>query len=204
MGSENFLTVVANNFDVLAGPVVALVYPLHASIKAMETGTRADDQQWLTYWVLYSLIALFELTCAKLLESFPIWGYAKLFLTCWLVLPQFNGASYLYRNFIRPFYINPYQNSTIWYLPNKTNIFRQPDDVLTAAERYIEENGTGAFQRLINKVQCDIVGYELQADQRGGKAKKNNQMSMGPDLFDGAKAKRNPYMGFNEYDRRYY
>lgn len=40
----------------------------YASIKAIETKSRADDQQWLTYWVLYSMITLFELTFAKVIE----------------------------------------------------------------------------------------------------------------------------------------
>ncbi|KAI3812043.1 hypothetical protein L1987_16745 [Smallanthus sonchifolius] len=73
MGSQNFFSVVAKNIDVLVGPVIALVYPLYASIKAIETRSQTDDQQWLTYWVLYSLITLFELTFSKLLEWFPIW-----------------------------------------------------------------------------------------------------------------------------------
>ncbi|XP_074264855.1 HVA22-like protein a isoform X1 [Silene latifolia] len=160
MGSGNannsFLTVVAKNFDVLAGPLVALVYPLYASIKAIESGSRADDQQWLTYWVLYSLITIFELSFAKVLEWFPIWSYAKLFFTCWLVLPQFNGATYVYKNFIRPFYMNPQATtSTIWYIPKKIPSFKKQDDVLSAAERYIEENGTDAFQRLIRKADTE-------------------------------------------------
>ncbi|GMH01709.1 hypothetical protein Nepgr_003548 [Nepenthes gracilis] len=141
MGSGNFLTVVAKNFDVLAG---------YTSIKAIESGSRADDQQWLTYWVLYSLITLFELTFANVLKWFPMWTYAKLFVTCWLVLPQFNGASYVYKNFIRPFYMNP-KTSTIWYIPKKHNIFSKQDDILAAAEKYIEANGTEAFERLISK-----------------------------------------------------
>lgn len=171
---DNFLTVVAKNFDVLAGPVVALVYPLYASIKAIESGSRADDQQWLTYWVLYSLITLFELSFAKVLEWFPIWSYAKLFFTCWLVLPQFNGATYVYKNFIRPFYMNPQRTtSTIWYIPKTKNFFGKKDDILSAAERYIEENGTEAFERLIRK-----------ADRE-------------------AKARRSHYMLFEEDDRYY-
>ncbi|KAH7858088.1 hypothetical protein Vadar_019861 [Vaccinium darrowii] len=165
MGNENFFTLLAKNIDVVAGPLVALVYPLYASIKAIETKSRADDQQWLTYWVLYSLITLFELTFAKLLEWFPLWPYVKLVATCWLVLPQFNGAAYVYEHFVRPFYKNPYQTTNIWYIPRKKNIFKQPDDILTAAERYIEENGTEAFERLIRK-----------ADHREARARSSNYM----------------------------
>lgn len=40
----------------------------YASIRAIETKSRTDDHQWLTYWVLYSLITLFEITFAKVLE----------------------------------------------------------------------------------------------------------------------------------------
>ncbi|XP_057777165.1 HVA22-like protein a isoform X2 [Salvia miltiorrhiza] len=148
MGSgDNLFTVVAKNIDVLAMPLVSLVYPLYCSVKAIETKSRTDDQQWLTYWVLYSLITLFELTFAKLIEWFPIWSYAKLAGVCWLVLPHFNGAAYVYENFIRPFYKNP--QIKMWYVPRKKDVFSKPDDVLSAAEKYIQENGPEAFERLI-------------------------------------------------------
>ncbi|KAK9121840.1 hypothetical protein Syun_019457 [Stephania yunnanensis] len=68
MGAASFLKVVATNFDVLAGPIVTLAYPLYASIQAIESKSPVDDQQWLTYWVFYSMITLFELTFAKLIE----------------------------------------------------------------------------------------------------------------------------------------
>ncbi|KAK4402966.1 HVA22-like protein a [Sesamum angolense] len=107
MGSgDNVFTVVAKNIDVLAMPLLSLVFPL-----------------------------------------FPIWSYAKLIAVCWLVLPYFNGAAYVYENWIRPFYRNP--QVKLWYVPRKKDIFSKPDDVLTAAEKYIEENGPEAFERLI-------------------------------------------------------
>nr|CAB3467562.1 unnamed protein product [Digitaria exilis] len=68
MGSGSFLKVVAKNFDVLAGPIISLAYPLYASVRAIETKNPVDDQQWLTYWVLYSFITLFELTFAPIIE----------------------------------------------------------------------------------------------------------------------------------------
>ena len=57
--------------------------------------------------------------------------------------------------------------SQMWYVPRK-NIFSKQDDVLTAAERYMEEHGTEAFERLITKVhifskffgdKVDIVSF---------------------------------------------
>ncbi|KAI4343860.1 hypothetical protein L6164_011160 [Bauhinia variegata] len=149
-GAGNFLKVVLRNFDVLAGPVVSLVYPLYASIRAIESKSPVDDQQWLTYWVLYSMITLFELTFHKLLEWVPIWPYAKLILTCWLVLPYFSGAAYVYEHYVRPFFRNP-QTINIWYVPRKKDYLSKPDDILTAAEKYIQENGTSEFENLINR-----------------------------------------------------
>jgi len=40
----------------------------YASVRAIETKNPVDDQQWLTYWVLYSFITLFELTFAPIIE----------------------------------------------------------------------------------------------------------------------------------------
>lgn len=149
-GAGSFLKVVAKNFDVLAGPLVSLVYPLYASIRAIETKDRVDDQQWLTYWVLYSLITLFELTFAKLIEWLPFWSYAKLIATCWLVIPYFSGAAYVYQHYVRPIYVNP-QTVNIWYIPRKKDGLSKKDDILTAAERYIEEHGPEAFQNLMSR-----------------------------------------------------
>ncbi|XP_010539966.1 PREDICTED: HVA22-like protein a isoform X2 [Tarenaya hassleriana] len=140
-GAGNFLKVLFKNFDVLAG---------YASVRAIETQSHADDKQWLTYWVLYSLITLFELTFSKVIEWIPIWSYTKLILTCWLVIPYFSGAAYVYEHYVRPLFINP-QTINIWYVPKKMDIFRKRDDVLTAAEKYIEENGPEAFQKLISR-----------------------------------------------------
>ncbi|KAL0364669.1 UNVERIFIED_CONTAM: HVA22-like protein a [Sesamum angustifolium] len=150
-GAESFLKVLAKNFDVLAGPVVSLVYPLYASIRAVETRSAVDDQQWLTYWVLYSMITLFELTFAKLIEWLPFWSYAKLFFTCWLVIPYFSGAAYVYEHLVRPYLVTRQKTVNIWYVPNKKDAFSKPDDILTAAEKYMQENGTEAFEKMIHR-----------------------------------------------------
>ncbi|KAM3194158.1 hypothetical protein ACQJBY_070676 [Aegilops geniculata] len=149
MGSGSFLKVLAKNFDILAGPLVSLAYPLYASVRAIETKSQVDDQQWLTYWVLYSFITLFEITFAPILEWLPFWPYGKLFFNCWLVFPCFNGAAYVYEHFARPMFVNR-QIVNIWYVPRKEKLSKS-DDVLSAAEKYIELNGPEAFEKLISK-----------------------------------------------------
>ncbi|CAN6550553.1 unnamed protein product [Malus baccata var. baccata] len=106
--------------------------------------------------------------------SFPVWTYAKLIFTCWLVLPQFNGAAYVYRRFIRPYYMNPQVAHQMWYFPRKKggSLFSKPDDVLTAAEKYMEEHGTEAFERLISK-----------ADRERSNRKSNNYMIFDDDYI---------------------
>jgi len=49
------------------------------------------------------------------------------------------------------------QGSQIWYFPQKKSLFSESDDVLSAAERYMEEHGTEAFERLINKVHILLM-----------------------------------------------
>ena len=94
----------------------------------------------------------------------PVWPYAKLILTCWLVLPYFSGAAYVYEHYVRPIFLNP-QTINIWYVPRKKDYYGKPDDILAAAEKYIQENGTQAFETLIHRVfflactydYCDVL-----------------------------------------------
>nr|CAB3453553.1 unnamed protein product [Digitaria exilis] len=85
----------------LAGPTLTLIYPLYASICAMETTSKLDDEQWLAYWIIYSFITLFEMAAQNVLYWIPLWYEAKLLLVAWLVLPQFRGASFIYDKLVR-------------------------------------------------------------------------------------------------------
>ncbi|CAA7037276.1 unnamed protein product [Microthlaspi erraticum] len=84
-----------------AGPVVMLMYPLYASVVAMESSTKVDDEQWLAYWIIYSFLTLTEMILQSLLEWIPIWYTVKLVFIAWLVLPQFQGAAFIYNRLVR-------------------------------------------------------------------------------------------------------
>ncbi|KAH0461734.1 hypothetical protein IEQ34_009309 [Dendrobium chrysotoxum] len=85
----------------LAGPALMLLYPLYASVKAIESESKLDDEQWLAYWIIYSFMTLMEMIAAPILYWIPIWYKMKLLLVAWLVLPQFRGASFIYERYVR-------------------------------------------------------------------------------------------------------
>ena len=93
----------------------------------------------------------FCLNIVYLCGRIPFWPYAKLILTCWLVIPYFSGAAYVYDHYVRPLFVNQ-QTVNIWYVPKKKDVFSKPDDILSAAEKYIAQNGTDEFKKIINKV----------------------------------------------------
>ncbi|XP_002974595.2 HVA22-like protein e [Selaginella moellendorffii] len=134
---------VITRLHAFAGPVISVLYPMLASVKAIESPLKEDDEQWLTYWILYSLMTLLEIAAAPALAWFPLWYPVKLALLCWLVLPQFKGASFVYNQLVRKYVVN-----------NSGAIKEKVGDVLdpqtrSSVERFIHENGLDALDKLL-------------------------------------------------------
>ncbi|XP_039133702.1 protein HVA22-like [Dioscorea cayenensis subsp. rotundata] len=87
--------------NTISGPTITLLYPLYASVQALESPSKLDDEQWLAYWILYSFLTLLEMIADPILKWIPIWYQMKVILVAWLVLPQFRGAAFLYEKFVR-------------------------------------------------------------------------------------------------------
>ncbi|XP_055801936.1 HVA22-like protein e [Solanum dulcamara] len=102
------LWTLVTNLHTLAGPVMMLIYPLYASIVAIESTSKLDDEQWLAYWILYSLLTLVEMLFQPILNWIPIWYDVKLIVVAWLVLPQFRGATFIYETYVREKIIKNY------------------------------------------------------------------------------------------------
>ncbi|KAI4308066.1 hypothetical protein L6164_031181 [Bauhinia variegata] len=146
----------ARHLDAVIGPGVMLLFPLYASVRAIESPSTLDDQQWLTYWVLYSFITLFELSAYKILAWFPIWPYLKLVFCVWLVLPMFNGAAYIYGNFVRKYakIVYDYDIGYSNYSEEHKKVLQMMSlDARKAVERYIDRYGPDAFDRVIRSAE---------------------------------------------------
>jgi len=88
---------------------------------------------------------------------FQFWPYTKLMIILWLIVPDFERASYAYNNIIRKC-ISSNPQAAIRSLNNWRKFFVKKDDFLLHAERYVEENGTEALTKLIaSKVNIYIV-----------------------------------------------
>lgn len=170
-----FLRLTIHLMDFLAWPALALGYPLCASIRAIETGSKYHMRKLVTYWTIFSFIFLFEHLFDKLIQWVPLWPHIKLISICWLVIPQFNGACYLYQILIRPCFlvkwhgsISQFNSSCYVYLrllclclsvnlQTVIDWFNKPvedpslknETFLAVAERYLEENGSDALEKLI-------------------------------------------------------
>ncbi|XP_054802657.1 uncharacterized protein LOC129306216 isoform X2 [Prosopis cineraria] len=134
--------------DFLSWPVLALVYPLCASVEAIENDSHSDTRNLISYWILLSLIYLFEYAFLQLLQWIPYWHYVKLAIVVYLVMPDFGRAAYVYNHLIRScLYMNP--QAVISRFSDWKKIFVEKEDFLMQAEKYITQNGTEGLEKLI-------------------------------------------------------
>ncbi|CDP18726.1 unnamed protein product [Coffea canephora] len=151
------LGALARHLDALIGPGIMLLYPLYASMRAIESPSTLDDQQWLTYWMLYSFLTLFELSIWKILQWLPFWPYVKLLFCMWLVLPIFNGAAYIYENLVRK-YVKVGINVSSSYPERQRRVLQMMSlDARKSVERYIERYGPDAFDRVVKAVRKECT-----------------------------------------------
>ncbi|CAK9165166.1 unnamed protein product [Ilex paraguariensis] len=136
-------------FDVLAWPLVALVYPLCASVRAIETNSNCHMRKLVTYWVLFSLISLFELALVRVIEWLPFLPQIKLLFVCWLVIPRFDGAYYVYKSLVHLCLSVDRQSVVKWLNKPKDDVSLKPETFLAVAETYVQKNGTEALEKLI-------------------------------------------------------
>jgi receptor expression-enhancing protein 5/6 len=77
--------------------LVGFIYPTYASIQALETKGKDDDTQWLTYWVIFAFFGILEHFTDVILYWIPLYFSFKIGFLIWLMLPEQNGAAFLYQ-----------------------------------------------------------------------------------------------------------
>ncbi|KAK1402106.1 hypothetical protein POM88_001711 [Heracleum sosnowskyi] len=164
MGLFGLFFFVLKCFKLLAWPSFALGYPLCASIQAIETNCKYHMRKMVTYWVLFSLICLFEHTFSGLLQWLPVWPYAKILAIFWLVIPRFDGAIIAYDSLVSPCLSLQLLQVVLDLLNKNQNLSLEGESFLVVAQRYVDEHGTEALEKLISLKPKNIEPTFSEAD----------------------------------------
>jgi len=90
----------------LLANLIGFVYPAYCSIKALESGTKKDDTQWLTYWIVFAFFSVIEFFTDILVGWVPFYWLTKCVFLVWCMAPmEMNGASLIYARVIRPAFL---------------------------------------------------------------------------------------------------
>ncbi|KAI9823380.1 MAG: hypothetical protein M1819_001353 [Sarea resinae] len=90
-------------FAQLLSSILTILFPIFASYKALRTSDPAQLTPWLMYWVVLSCALLVESWTEWILVWLPFYPWIRLFLHTYLMLPQTQGAHYLYTTHVHPF-----------------------------------------------------------------------------------------------------
>lgn len=83
----------------MTGHILSLGYGGLRTIKSIESPGGDDDRQWLTFWLMLTIMLFIERFLARVvLSKVPIYYECKLLLLCWLI---FGGADKVYRKLRR-------------------------------------------------------------------------------------------------------
>lgn len=84
--------------------LIGFLYPAYMSFKAIETENETDDdKQWLTYWVVFSFMHVFDSLINFVLSIIPLYNVLKIAFNVWLWHPKTRGALVIYNNVIKNF-----------------------------------------------------------------------------------------------------
>lgn len=81
--------------------MIGFIYPMYMSIKAIESEEKADDSQWLTYWLIFTLFKIVEGVADFILSTIPFYFIIKGGFLVWCYYPTTQGAKVIYNNVVK-------------------------------------------------------------------------------------------------------
>ncbi|TYG80838.1 hypothetical protein ES288_D02G248300v1 [Gossypium darwinii] len=145
MGFQALVKLALICFHSLAWPLFALGYPLRASIQAIEANSNTDTKKLVTYWIIFSLISLFEHAFMGILQWLPFWPYMKLTIVCWMMIPHFDGAFYVYNHFVHPCLYMDLPTIINWF-KKQQDLFLKDNFLVEVADDCVKAHGPTEVQ----------------------------------------------------------
>ncbi|RFU36228.1 hypothetical protein B7463_g5, partial [Scytalidium lignicola] len=129
-------------FANLLSSIPTFVFPVFASYKALKTSDPALLAPWLMYWVVLAIALLVESWAGFILFWIPFYGWFRLVFLLYLILPQTQGARYLYEEYVHP-----------WLQENELAI----DDFISSAHERAKAAGLTYLNQAIEFVRTRLL-----------------------------------------------
>lgn len=111
LGALYFFFIVFNLGGQLLTNFAGFVIPGYYSLDALFTTNKADDTQWLTYWVVFAFFTVLE-SLLNVVYWFPFYFTFKFVFLLWLALPAFQGANLIFHSFLSPMLARHFHSSS--------------------------------------------------------------------------------------------
>lgn len=86
----------------LLSNIAGFVIPGYYSLLALDSATKSDDTELLTYWVVFAFLNVVEFWSRAILYWIPFYFLFKTLFLLWAGMPPFSGSKLFYVNVIKP------------------------------------------------------------------------------------------------------
>jgi len=107
--------------------------------------------QWLMYWIVMAVFTVCEVLCETFLLAglwFPFYHELKVVFILWLTLPQFRGATKMYRRFLAPT-LEIYENDIDGHLDvARQRVSKELGRGVAATGDFVRKRGSSLFRSI--------------------------------------------------------
>lgn len=139
-------------FDNLLVSLIATIYPIYNSIKALECKyigelnpdgktyyTMEDNEEdirlWLTYWVVYAIFMNFECLFGFFLKYIPFYFFIKVLFLLACFLPNYQLSKWLYNNIIK-WWFRKYERDVVEISEKILKTFKLKNDSISITNEF--------------------------------------------------------------------
>ena len=128
--------------------------------------------QWLMYWIVMAVFTVAEVLCETFLLAglwFPFYHELKVLFILWLTLPQFRGATKIYKRFLAPT-LDTYESEIDGHLDvARARVQKEMGRGIGAAGEFVRKRGSSIFNATRDLV-ASSMSSEADSSSGGGGA----------------------------------